>query len=197
MFAVILGIDGSGKTSLLDRFRKTLSNVKAISAYPSDLFPIQDLDCFNWALDKHPSAYLPALKQLSRTAFHMQLIALEYDYYIKTNEKNNIICDSYWYRMYAKEKMSDNLVEKLFLEFVEHLSIPDIVFLINIPYEVAYFRKSHNSDFETFKKNQEWIMAVVLQCLKHKNVEIIEINGLLEIEEKFQKVLTYFGGYHE
>ena len=149
-FCVLLGADGSGKTSLFNRMRQERPGWKYVSAQPFDLYPIRGLEYMSWALETHPREYVKRMPPLTRTLFFMKTLAIEYEYHIAPALASGsvVICDSYFYRFMSKERVHNPATNGLFEVMRRYLPPPDLILWLDVPLAVAYRRKPTLSEFE-------------------------------------------------
>lgn len=150
VFCVVLGPDGAGKTTLLGNMARRAPGWAYVSAQPEDLYPIAHLECYDWALRTHPRQYVPHMRPLTRAAFFVTTLAVEYEYHIAPAlaAGRTVVCDSYWYRFTAKESLQNPQGERLLAELVAHLPRPDLVIWVDVPMELAWRRNRDLTQFE-------------------------------------------------
>ncbi len=143
LFCVILGPDGAGKTTLLERLKQVRDSWKYISANPNDLYPIRGIEYQNWTLEKHPREYMNNMRPYTRGAFYINTIAIEYEYFLQDwlNKGETILCDSYWYRFFAKEQFYNPVGNEIFGDFVKVLPAPDLIIWLNTNLKTSFYRK--------------------------------------------------------
>jgi thymidylate kinase len=150
VFCVVLGADGAGKTTLLGNMASREPGWEYVSARPEDLYPIEGLDCYDWALRNHPREYVLRMRPLTRAAFYISTLAVEYEYHIAPalQAGRTVICDSYWYRFLAKEQVLNPRGGALLRHLPEHLPRPDLVLWLDVPLDSVWRRSREVTLFE-------------------------------------------------
>lgn len=189
-FFCLLGVDASGKTTLLnaiaDRYPDiTIAHWKQFSSvtmFP-DLLP--DLD---------PPETLRRLGPHSRAAQFCYLAALEYDMIIgpALAMHRPVIVDSYWYKFAAKMKVLDMAAPFLY-SVCQSLPKPEAVLFLDTPIEIAHQRKREMNFFECngrpadFVPFQRLVRATMLHLAE--DVPQLRIDGRAPLEALVQQVV--------
>lgn len=182
---VLIGCDGSGKTSVLKYLQQNNYNVCSWH----DLKSISKLKYIHNVL-KNPSKLVNSLGPLSRSTLIQNIISTYYEEIVKPliDEDVLFINDSYYYRFYAKEKVYAKS-HPCFFQIKNHLPQPDIVINVETDPKIAYSRKCrylhsyeyyrHNtfSDFSTFQE----LVSIESQKIIPKDI-LYTVNGDIEIE---------------
>lgn len=151
LFVVLLGIDGSGKSTALQRIKALEPNWRVTSASPRDLYPIEALPHMDYTLKHHPRNYVWSLPPLSRAAFLASAVITQYEFHVHPalSEGYTVISDSYYYRFLAREEILNPQGAVLLERMVEFLPHPDLVIMLDIDPEQALARKANLSMFES------------------------------------------------
>ena len=169
---MILGIDNSGKTTLLNKLKKMKKKWKYISANPEDLYPMKGLGFKDWKYKMNAREFVGNMLPFTRSAFYINTLAIEYEYYLLKwlNNSEIIVCDSYWYRFLAKERFFNPQGVKIFEQFTKYLRKPDIIIWLDIDYSIAYSRKlpgrfevNKDISLQGYKEFQKLIMEDVAE----------------------------------
>ncbi|MEX3900957.1 hypothetical protein [Paraburkholderia sp. BR10954] len=189
-FFCLLGVDASGKTTLLnaisDRYPDiTIAHWKQFSTVT--LFPdlLPDLD---------PPETLRRLGPNSRAAQFCYLAALEYDMIVRPAlaQRHPVIVDSYWYKFAAKMKVLDMAAPFLY-SVCRSLPKPGKVLFLDTPVEIAHQRKHEMNFFECngrpadFVPFQQLVKATMLHLAA--DVPLLRIDGRAPLEELIQQVV--------
>ncbi|NED11509.1 hypothetical protein [Streptomyces sp. SID9124] len=136
LFIVLLGIDGSGKTSLLSELSD--NNLTTVSwrelrhhELPSVMAPDAPTDVKN------------RLSDLPRAMFIGGHIVAQYEHLVRPNVTagRNVLLDSYWYKVLAKERLVGRTHPALD-ELRLLLPVPDAVVLLDVDPRTAWARKN-------------------------------------------------------
>lgn len=148
--AVLLGPDGAGKTTLTAHMKSLAPEWRFTSLQPEDLYPIERLECYNWALRTHPREYVKHMAPMVRASFFMHIIALEWEYHIRPALAENriVFCDSYWYRAVVKEFIHNPTAASMLDGITDLLPEPDLVVWLDVPLEEAWRRNGTPTVFE-------------------------------------------------
>ena len=194
---VLLGSDGSGKTSLYNAIRHQRPEWKYISAQPDELYPMSGLEYMNWALETHPRSYVKKLKPLTRSLFFMKTLAIEYEYHIKPALQGGriVVCDSYFYRFLAKEMIQNTEGSKLFTHLRKFFPLPNLTLWMEVPAMVAYKRAQPLSSFEYgidssysgFSDFQNQVQNLVREMVT--GVPMHELDGARSVEANCELVV--------
>ena len=134
---VLLGCDGCGKSSCLQRLEQ---NGYMTSAWQM-LADVPELNFCRTAAHS-PGQYREALPALSRAVFVASAIFYEYDFIIAPalRRGKTVIVDSYYLRPLAKEIVKGRANRQI-LDIVKLLPAPDEVILFDVDLTIAYTRK--------------------------------------------------------
>ncbi|UBU12999.1 nucleoside/nucleotide kinase family protein [Nonomuraea gerenzanensis] len=148
--AVLLGPDGAGKTTLTTRMKSLAPEWRFTSLQPEDLYPIEQLECYNWALQTHPREYVQHMAPMVRTSYFLHIIALEWEYHIRPALAENriVLSDSYWYRPAAKEFIHNPSSGSIMDGLADLLPEPDLIVWLDVPLEEAWRRNGPPTVFE-------------------------------------------------
>lgn len=149
-FTVLIGPDGAGKTSLMTRMKTRAPEWRFTSLQPDDLYPIEHLECYDWALRTHPREYVAHMAPMTRASYFLHIIAIEWEYHIlpALNEGRVVVCDSYWYRMAVKESIQNPSAAAILSRLTARLPVPDLVLWLDLPLAEAWRRNGAPTVFE-------------------------------------------------
>jgi len=176
-FTCITGIDGSGKTTISRKLTAQLNEANIDSIYVYDRyipFLLRPFICLSkYTLlrkenfNKDYLNYSNSKKSFTNKHKHLSSIyitLLTIDYFLQTFLKikiplilgKNIVCDRYLYDTIITDISVDfNYSNKDILSYLNRIQflfpIPDIIFLIDIPEELAYERKNDIPSLEYLK----------------------------------------------
>jgi thymidylate kinase len=183
-FCVLLGPDGAGKSTVLDGIRRSRPQWRCVSAQPEDLYPLPGLACYDWPLRTHPRTYVSRMRPYTRAGFYITTLSVEYEYHIRPGleEGRLILCDSYWYRFAAKERLQNPAGYPALRSFVDLLPQPDLVIWLRVPFEVAGRRKDHLTAFEVaggpgltgFTRFQQEVDTELRRQLRHVPQHVVD-----------------------
>ncbi|MGQ4436280.1 MULTISPECIES: dTMP kinase [unclassified Streptomyces] len=145
LFLVLLGIDGSGKTSLLS----SLHHDSLVTASWRDL---RNHELPSVMAPDAPTVIKNRLSDVPRAMFIGGHIVAQYEYLVRpvTDLGKHVLLDSYWYKVLAKEDLFDRLHPGL-AELRSLLPVPDAVILLDVSPQTAYARKhSRTTPYERF-----------------------------------------------
>jgi thymidylate kinase len=190
-FICLLGIDGSGKTTVLEALAAT----------------DPDLQIFHWKQFR-PAAQPPtvpaetkgeelarALGSYSRASLLLYMVALEYDFGIRPalQAGQRVVVDSYWYKLAAKERLLGHSAALLYPALTA-LPAPQHIIFIDTPPEVAVARKptapryeGHQST-EAYLRFQTRLRSEILEFIA--GVPQVIIDGCQAIPAVQQQVLA-------
>ncbi|GAB2959288.1 dTMP kinase [Nonomuraea fastidiosa] len=199
---VLLGPDGAGKTTLTARLKKLVPEWRFTSLQPEDLYPIENLDCYNWALRTHPREYVQHMAPMVRTSFFLHIIALEWEYHIRPAlaEGRIVLCDSYWYRTAVKESIHNPGAASLLSGITELLPEPDLIVWLDVPLEEAWRRNGVPTVFEVagddlsypaFEDFQQQVLNDLHDQVK--GIPQVSFDGRLGIDELARSVADQVG----
>lgn len=142
-FVVILGDDGSGKSTLMNSLRSSRAAWRYVSADPRDLFPTPGLEFMNWTLRHHPREYLQVLRPYSRASLLLSILMLQFEYFIRPAlvAGRVVVCDSYYFRFLAKERLLNPAGASVLEALRRLLPKPDLVVTLDVPEKECFRRK--------------------------------------------------------
>ena len=158
-FVVILGIDGSGKTSIASRledFGYCVSSWKRLASIP--LPPDQsasDYSTVAYIRGLPFGNYLESMPARTRSIFALTLAFAEYDYLIKPKLETGslVISEGYYFRIIAKEIVK-GVGDLEILKLAKSLPLPDAIVYLHLVPESAFHRKGGRvSSHETLCAN--------------------------------------------
>jgi thymidylate kinase len=188
----ITGIDGSGKSTLIDVLSKSLSSFYVANIW--DLFLNKD-KVLPFKSKKDIDEYLCLLTPDSRLLFLAHTLKYSIDKAFLTGHKL-IIADSYYYKYFATELALDadpQLARGLQKSFPE----PEIVIELDLPVQIAATRKKTLSRYECgLSKNPCATEFIDFQQKAKNNWKIFEhknwhcLDGMLSPEENVKQAMT-------
>jgi thymidylate kinase len=157
-FVVLLGPDGAGKSTLVENMKARAPEWVFTSAQPRDLYPIEGLECYDWALQRHPREFVKNMSPLTRATFFMHVLSIELEYHIlpALADGRVVVSDSYWYRMMAKESIQNPSGAAVLAGMVDRLPRPDLVIMLDVPLEMAWRRNGEPTTFEVADDDYSW-----------------------------------------
>lgn len=173
VLAVVIGADGSGKTSVLAELRRRRADWSFASIDPADLYPIPGLDYMNWALDVHPRTYAARMGSLSRASYLAHTLGLLHDERLTPalDRGGIVVCDSYHYRVRAKEHLLGSAGAALLDALAECTRSPDLIVWLEVPLVTAWRRNGCSCNFyeaigecswDGFRRMQAGVRRLVL-----------------------------------
>lgn len=186
-FIAITGIDGSGKSTVIEKLRS--SNISfAVADWEQVLRKGNLLEGLGIAFKKHPSSILRELKGLSRTLVLSAFLSLLVDYIIRPalSSGQRIIAESYVDIYRAKESVYGEAHPYIF-ELLDAMPQPEITIFIDTDPRIAYRRKSikgtitkyecyHDGTMEDFVQFQLDVRERLLKLLESKKYIIVDGN---------------------
>ncbi len=198
-----VGIDGAGKTTLARELFKSLqengidckyvyARLNPILSRPlmiiGRLLFLRKRNVFNNYLEysKHKRKAMKKFKFLSKIYYGILLFdyAIQIFFKISISLKlgKNIVCDRYFYDTIITDiavdlDYSKNEVKKELDKLLKIFPKPDIIFLVDVPEEVAYSRKNDVPSIEYLRERRKMYLEV------GKIYNMIKINGLKSLEE--------------
>ena len=173
--AILVGIDGSGKSSLLSRLEKE-------GYFVSHWRKLAKLSLPKSLNFTNPAEMVQTLRGQKRLEFLWGYIDSEWKYLIKPTLESgsNVVSDGFFIRFLAKEKIYQRLSTT---EFVKRspLTGDEFVIMIDVPPKIAFKRKKKLviSPYECLKSPQDF---VDFQSLQRKI--------LLELIKKFSHIVV-------
>jgi thymidylate kinase len=167
-FLVICGIDGSGKTTLIDRICHDFPQCE-VSHWQrlltlGDQCPLNGFPLNTTA----PADYIHTLSPMQRALYVSTLLWVEYETFIKPalDQGKMVIADSYYYKFFAKEQVFRQSHPLLF-DLLTALPQPDQVIVLDLEPEHCYTRKRHTTAYETNGTTQEEYLQFQRQVRLH------------------------------
>ena len=139
-FAVVLGIDGAGKSAVLQQLRAE-SDVHIITWQM--VFERPELYQFYKLLDRIGNKSVRApLKPRTRALYFLQFFMAEYEHLIAPalEQGEVVVADSYYYKSLAKEELRGK-TDLIVRQALRLLPEPDVVFYLDIDPQTAFRRK--------------------------------------------------------
>lgn len=202
LFIAIEGLDGAGKTTVIDRLLEVLNTEfkgKVLKTYePND-----------------PSAageYIRAILKKKITQFHPRVLAYAFatnrlDHNYRTilpwleQDKNIVVTDRYYLSSLVYQSSEDFSFERV-MELNELARKPDIIFFLNVSNETCYARMNkRNQPRELFEGNlsssrNKFLSAIdFLRTTRQEN--IVEVDGNGTIEETLEQIVRGISEYGE
>lgn len=185
--AVLLGGDGSGKSSVLQRLREQRPQWQCASIDPADLYPLPGLDYMNWALETPPRTYIKAWGPIGRATFLAHVMGLCYEERIHPAlaAGRTVVCDSYHYRIWAKEQMLGSAGADVVAALGAALRPPDLLVWLGVDPITAWHRNGQSCQayeavggrtFEGFRAMQEGVRRLVLEAVSSLPLTLIDAN---------------------
>jgi thymidylate kinase len=173
---VLLGGDGAGKSSVLRRLREVRPGWSYASIDPADLYPLPGLNYMDWAATTPPRTYIGVWEPLSRASFLAHVLSLCYEERIlpELARGNTVICDSYYYRIWAKEQMLSSPGSELVAALGRLMRRPDLALWLDVDTATAWQRSGMRCEayeavgdrsYEGFLRMQEGVRRLVLDEL--------------------------------
>lgn len=198
-FACLLGIDGSGKTSIINQAKKYINfNTASWKDFYRNLSGITKLFPPEDSTEK-----LNAMSPQLRSSCLATLISLFYDFGIKPYSDKLIVADSYYFKFYAKEKIYRK-TENWFFSAMEALEPPSLVIYLDIDPNSAYLRKKNNIQrYEYLHSPKDFIdfqseIAEIMLKEAGRRSKIVKINATekntKELTKEFISILEKKGG---
>ena len=149
-FVVLLGIDGSGKSSLIQR----LELPKLVA---TDWRELRNYELPQMLVPDAPTHIKAMLPSLSRAMFIGGHLVAQYEYLVRPRlaAGYSVALDSYYFKLLEKERMLG--FAHTSLEFLcQELPHPDICIFIDVPPEVSYRRRNKSiSPYEYYNDGSE------------------------------------------
>lgn len=142
LFVVIVGIDGSGKTSLVNRLKQQ-------GFEPRTWRDLQQIPEAAHLAPPRPTLVRSILSPLPRAIFVGGHFVAEYEYLIRPRLENgqSVLFDSYYFKGLGKETIY-KVVHPVFFEICRALPKPDVVFYLDVDPVIAFCRKKRLSPYE-------------------------------------------------
>ena len=197
-----IGIDGSGKTTLANALALAMRERGIRSQYVYNRFEPLLLKPFIWlgkALFLRGKDMFKEYDEYSSTKrrlFQNRLISffyeysLTFDYLLQAMVKirlplmrgRNLVCDRYIYDTVITDlapslSYSEEKIEKMLKRFTRLFPVPELVFLVDVPEEIALQRKNDIPSINYLKERRR------LYLLVKKHRDIIFLDGSRDLEE--------------
>ncbi len=195
MFIVLEGIDGCGKTTLLNNLSNFFLSKKTdyllLTREPTKSKPGLLIRKWLNSKENHTNEEFLELFVEDRRE-HLKKISQ----FIK-DENSVVLCDRYHYSTFAYQKAQGISQEKL-LSFFEEFPIPDIVFILDLPVETALSRISRRSPTDLFEK-KEFLEKVrknyldLKQLLSSHNIFYLDASKKpQEVQKQAEEIISNF-----
>jgi len=199
---VLLGIDGSGKTTILMKLKEMgfcVSSWKLLDSTPNQaLYGSSEFSTIQYIRGLPHGNYVDNLGPFSRAAFILSLIFAEYEFIIRPHldAHRQVITDTYYIRPLAKElvrkKSSLTVIKSL-----TQLPHPRLVVYLRITPETAFYRKrgkvsQHEvvhektlSDFVSFQTSVDKMCKKLI-----KGMNIVSIDASKSVDEIVDQIVS-------
>jgi thymidylate kinase len=146
---VLLGGDGSGKTTVQRAIGRSRPEWLCTSFNPRDLYPLPGLEHMNWALRTHPAVYVQRMRDLGRATYLTHTLALLAEERVlpALAAGRVVVCDSFWYRVLAKERALGSPGAGVVAALAEALPAPDLAVWLDIDPRTAWERQGRTCGF--------------------------------------------------
>lgn len=200
---MVLGGDGAGKTSALNLLQAMRPDWAYASIDPQALYPIDGLDYMDWALRTPPRHYLDRMGPRVRASFLTHVLSLCYEERVLPELRRDrlVVCDSYHYRVRAKESVLGSEGEPLVAALAAGMRVPDLVVWLEVSPATAWERLGRRCrtyeavpecTWEGFERMQTGVRDLVLgRYLDGVPVEIVD--GALPVEEVARVLAKHAG----
>lgn len=144
-FVVLVGIDGSGKSTLLDAMSQS-------GVHTTSWRDLRAHDLPAMLAPDSPTAVKSRLTPLGRSMFIGGHLVAQYEYLVRPTleQGTDVVLDSYYYKLLAKERLLGLMHPSLEALCCE-LPKPDALILIDTPPETSWLRKKGDlSSYEYF-----------------------------------------------
>jgi len=195
MFIVFEGIDGCGKTTQVRKLAKYLFDLNKYNHVLLTREPYKQREIRNILKSNND----PYSQKEKLTQLYVEDRKEHVEESIKPALEKNIIVisDRYKYSTICYQAAQGQDMQKL-IEVHNNLPVPDYIFIIDTPTEIAFKRMEIDSREKNhkFEKNKEFLEKVRQNYLKIKeifpNEKIIVIDGRKPINEIFEKIKEFF-----
>lgn len=186
---ILVGIDGSGKSSLLSHLEKE-------GYFVSHWRRLAKLSLPEPLNFKNPAEVVQTLRGRRRLEFIWGYISSEWEYLIKPTLESgkNVISDGFFIRFFIKEKIYKRLSTSELLER-SPLTGGEFVIMIDAPPQIAFRRKGtlKISPYECFEGPEDFVYFQTLQrgaLLNYvEKFPHVVVNGMLAREKLAEEVL--------
>lgn len=189
-FVVLLGIDGSGKSTLIER-----TQVSGVVA--TDWRELRNHELPQMLVPDAPTHIKATLPSLSRAMFVGGHLVAQYEYLVRPRlvAGHSVALDSYYFKLLEKERMLGFAHPSL--EFLcQELPQPDAIVFVDIPPEISYERRKGTiSPYEYYDDGskadyvrfQSDLRERLLDRISSENDHVV-VDGLCGEEELFERV---------
>ena len=190
-FVVLCGLDGSGKTTVLNKLTKVYNEI--LVTHWGDLNIRNDQNQKEWfQIGDNPAKYVQTLSPIQRSLYLSSMVWNSYENLIQPalyKPNKFVISDSYFYKIWAKEKVY-NLCDPIFYELCLKLPRPQKIIFLDVKPEESYKRKTEISEYETngssykdyinFQSHVRYEILNILSNINNNNIVFIDANGTLD-----------------
>lgn len=190
LFGVVVGIDGSGKSALMDELRKKQMQVKSwtdLRGSPGTVV----------LAPQFPTEIRNRLSPLMRAMFIGGHLVAEYETLVRPGLERgeSVLFDSYYFKLMAKEALY-GIIHPIFFDLCKELPRPDMAFLLDVDPVEAYHRKNSRlspyeylrrptmEDFVSFETRLKQLIESYLS-----GIPTIHINGMNSLEIVIAEIL--------
>lgn len=186
---ILIGIDGSGKSSLL-------STLKKEGYFTSHWRKLKSFSLPKPLNFENPAEEVQELQDQKRLEFIWSYIRAEWEYLIKPTLETgrNVISDGFFIRFYVKERIYKRLPVDELLKY-SPLTGQELIIMVDLPPEVAFQRKISQgiSVYECFNGPNDFVRFQSFQrkaLLEYaKNFPHVIVEGILERKKLAKRVL--------
>lgn len=200
---MVLGGDGAGKSSALRLLQAMRPDWAYASIDPHALYPIEGLDYMNWALRTPPRHYLDRMGPRVRASFLTHVLSLCYEERVlpELRQDRLVVCDSYHYRVRAKERMLGPTGEPLVAALAGGMRVPDLAVWLEVSPGMAWERLGRKCRTyeavpectrEGFERMQTGVRDLVLGSYLD-GVPVETIDGASPVEEVVRLLIKHIG----
>jgi thymidylate kinase len=187
----ITGIDGSGKTTLIERLGELIEGSRVVTIW--DLMKVPEITrYYNLRSSQEVEDYLAQLHYPARTYFLFQCLSEALYRSQESNPKVTLI-DAYWYK-YAAGEIALGGDPAEITRMAAPFPKPDHIFIMDVSADTARQRKQSLTayedgleQFENFEAFQAQSSQVLRQLLKDENPIILDAEKPLE--ENAQRII--------
>ena len=196
----IVGIDGSGKSTLISGLTHKLKNPHVISIW--DTFRAPDLsENFTFKNKEAIDQYLTQLSPNARSLFLFHSLYEAYQRALREDDKTYIF-DGHWYK-YASSQIESGSDPDLIQALSKLFPIPSLVILLETKAQIAVERREYFSSAECgflSRNNKQGFIEFQNRCLARLKVLtrdriVLTIPEGLSIEETLQRSISFIEGY--
>lgn len=192
-FVVVCGIDGSGKTTLIDALEKENKNWKFTNWKKFSKVFDKSYDNEDTSIPQ----FIEGLSSFTRSALFLYIFGLQLDKIIlpSLQKGETIISDSYWYKFVAKMELTRH-GERELLNSCKSLLKPDKIIFIDTSPENAFQRKQSfnfyetNGDKNNFINFQTEIRNKILTYISYSE-NVLVLNDNQEFQAKLETSVNF------